>query len=78
MKETYIALATVAWYIDAERIEENIVMTGVESFTDAARKLEEYYGIDLEKYSITLVEGPFLQVSSRYLEAIEKDEHLNI
>jgi hypothetical protein len=32
----------------------------------------------LEKYSITLVEGPFLQVSGRYLEAIEKDEHLSI
>lgn len=69
MKE-FIAVATVHWYCDSDDSNnvDHIILTEVESYVDAVSRIENYYGNDLESVDVTLLEGPFVTMSGRYLD----------
>lgn len=44
----------VKWNYDGEQIEESGIVTG-ESFTDATRKIENYFGENLETFNMEIL-----------------------
>ena len=54
MPDKYTALAKITYYCDFEEYTENIILSEVSDFADAARRIEEYYGKDLQEMKITL------------------------
>ena len=73
MKE-FIAIATVHYYNDVTNTsdEEYIVLTEVDTFAEAARRIEEYYGLDLESINVTLLDGPFLTLTQDSVDNLMK------
>ena len=63
----FIALVEVDFYdeIECTTASEVVVLTEVNTYEDAAHRIEAYYGNTLEGMKINLLEGPFLQVSHR-------------
>ena len=63
--EEYIAVATIRYYVaDNNYAEENVLMTHVKNFAEAVKKLEDYYGDDLNTIiELTLLEGPMAFIS---------------
>ena len=78
--EKLVALAKVDWYNEyeedaAQRIKTDyIVLTSVTSFSKAIEEIEEYYGQDLVKVELELIEGPFLTIDKDTYERIAKEE----
>ena len=73
----YFAIATIEYYNESQNdtFVENQVLTNVSSYTEAVAMLEEYYGNDLESIQqMTLLEGPFLNVSNETIDKIMKEE----
>lgn len=68
--EEYIAVATIRYYVaDNNYAEENILMTHVKDFTEAVKKLEDYYGDDLNTIiELTLLEGPMAFISKENMD----------
>lgn len=63
--EEYIAVATIRYYVaDNNYAEENVLMTHVKNFAEAVKKLEDYYGNDLNTIvKLTLLNGPMAFLS---------------
>lgn len=75
MKETFLAIAKVSWYNEDNVIETDyIAITRVDDFCEAMRRIEEYYGNDLESVFIKLVDGPFCQLPREYAEKIFSED----
>ena len=71
----YIAVATVRWVFDNEENSENILITNISTYSEAIVKIEELYGEDLVQIdNFTLLDGPFLKVSDKYLDKIMTGE----
>lgn len=68
--EEYIAVATIRYYVaDNNYAEENILMTHVKNFAEAVKKLEDYYGDDLDTIiELTLLEGPMAFISKENMK----------
>ena len=68
--EEYIAVATIRYYVaDNNYAEENILMTHVKDFTEAVKKLEDYYGNDLNTIvKLTLLNGPMAFISKENMD----------
>lgn len=66
----FVALATVSFYddVDGKSVNENILITEVNTFTEAMMKIEDYYGRDLETVTINLFEGPFVTLSDENVD----------
>ena len=54
MPEKYTALAKVTYYCDFNEFTDNIMLSDVNDFSDAVRRIEEYYEKDLQEIKITL------------------------
>lgn len=71
----YSATAKIA-YLDIyeKQCEENIILTGIPSFTEAMRQIEDYYGEDLiQVLELTLYDLPFIyKVPDEEIERIAK------
>ena len=76
MNNDFFAACRVTFeYDDGEKYEERleyIVFTNVATHSDAVRKAEEYYGEDLIGITVTLFEGPALQISKELYDKIEE------
>ena len=78
--ENFVALAKVDWYDECEEDAaqrtrtDYIVLTSIASFSKAIEEIEEYYGQDLIKVELELIEGPFLIVDKDVYERIAKEE----
>lgn len=60
----YTAAAIIRYEYDANPRDEHILLSHVESFTDAIKKIEDYYGADLLKvYHLELFDGPVIIAS---------------
>ena len=71
----YIAVINIEWMFDDRQMSENIIITDVNNFTEAVAKVEKVYGNDLVQINnFTLLGGPFLKVSDKYLEKIMTGE----
>ena len=68
--EEYIAVATIRYYVaDNNYAEENVLMTHVKNFAEAVKKLEDYYGDDLNTIiELTLLEGPMAFISKENMK----------
>lgn len=68
--EEYIAVATIRYYVaDNNYAEENVLMTHVKNFAEAVKKLEDYYGDDLDTIiELTLLEGPMAFISKENMK----------
>ena len=68
--EEYIAVATIRYYVaDNNYAEENVLMTHVKNFAEAVKKLEDYYGDDLNTIiELTLLEGPMAFISKENMD----------
>lgn len=76
--EEFIAVATIRYYTgegygpDGEcnnYAEENVLMTHVKDFTEAVKKLEDYYGNDLDTIvKLTLLNGPMAFISKENMD----------
>lgn len=68
--EEYIAVATIRYYVaDNNCAEENVLMTHVKNFAEAVKKLEDYYGDDLDTIiELTLLEGPMAFISKENMD----------
>ena len=65
MKE-FCAIAIVNFYDDVsgDTLTDRLVITNIDTYGEAMAQIEEYYGRDIESVNITLLEGPFLQISA--------------
>ena len=63
--EEFVAVATIRYYVaDNNYAEENVLMTHVKNFAEAVKKLEDYYGDDLNTIiELTLLNGPMAFLS---------------
>lgn len=71
----YSATAKITFLdINEKQREENIVLTGIPSFTEAMRQIEDYYGEDLiQVLELTLYDLPFIyKVPDEEIERIAK------
>lgn len=68
--EEYIAVATIRYYVaDNNYAEENVLMTHVKNFAEAVKKLEDYYGDDLNTIiELTLLNGPMAFISKENMD----------
>lgn len=68
--EEYIAVATIRYCVaDNNYAEENVLMTHVKNFAEAVKKLEDYYGDDLDTIiELTLLEGPMAFISKENMK----------
>lgn len=68
--EEYIAVATIRYYVaDNNYAEENVLMTHVKNFAEAVKKLEDYYGDDLNTIiKLTLLNGPMAFISKENMD----------
>lgn len=68
--EEYIAVATIRYYVaDNNYAEENVLMTHIKNFAEAVKKLEDYYGDDLDTIiELTLLEGPMAFISKENMK----------
>lgn len=70
MAKEFIAVATIDWYGEREETTrtDHILLSEVEDYKDAVARIENMYGNSLEFMQITLLEGPFIKLSGRYLD----------
>ena len=63
----FIAIVEVDFYDEIKNVSasEIVVLTEVNTYEDAANRIEAYYGNTLEGMKINLLEGPFLCVNYR-------------
>lgn len=62
----YTAAARIRYDYDANPQDEHILLSHVASFTDAMKKIEDYYGADLlEVFQLELFEGPMIITSAQ-------------
>lgn len=68
--EEFVAVATIRYYVaDNNYAEENVLMTHVKNFAEAVKKLEDYYGDDLDTIiELTLLEGPMAFISKESMK----------
>ena len=68
--EEFVAVATIRYYVaDNNYAEENVLMTHVKNFTEAVKKLEDYYGNDLDTIvKLTLLNGPMAFISKENMD----------
>ena len=68
--EEFVAVATIRYYVaDNNYAEENVLMTHVKDFTEAVKKLEDYYGNDLNTIiELTLLNGPMAFISKENMD----------
>ena len=68
--EEFVAVATIRYYVaDNNYAEENVLMTHVKNFAEAVKKLEDYYGDDLNTIiELTLLEGPMAFISKENMD----------
>lgn len=76
MNKEFIAICEISFYSipDEDYINENIVLTEVNTYAEAMTRIEAYYGNDLESARITLLDGPFLRISNRIIDEIMTKE----
>lgn len=68
MAKDYTAVASIHYFIDETETIDHIILSEVEDFSDAMHRIEKCYGSTLETVSITLMEGPFINMSARYID----------
>lgn len=70
MAKEFIAVATIDWHSEREETTrtDNILLSEVEDYKDAVARIENMYGNSLEFMQVTLLEGPFIHLSGRYLD----------
>lgn len=68
--EEFVAVATIRYYVaDNNYAEENVLMTHVKNFAEAVKKLEDYYGNDLNTIiELTLLNGPMAFISKENMD----------
>ena len=68
--EEFVAVATIRYYVaDNNYAEENVLMTHVKNFAEAVKKLEDYYGDDLNTIiELTLLNGPMAFISKENMD----------
>ena len=74
--KSYIAAATITLYEESidESFTSHIILSEVSSYVDAVQRIETRYGIALESVDITLLEGPFVEISAEYFEKFVQGE----
>lgn len=68
--EEFIAVATIRYYAEENNYaEDNVLMTHVKNFAEAVKKLEDYYGNNLDTIiELTLLEGPMAFISKENMK----------
>ena len=68
--EEFVAVATIRYYAGENNYaEENVLMTHIKDFIEAVKKLEDYYGKDLDTIiELTLLEGPMAFISKENMK----------
>ena len=68
--EEFVAVATIRYYVaDNNYAEEIVLMTHVKNFAEAVKKLEDYYGDDLNTIiELTLLNGPMAFISKENMD----------
>ena len=75
MVKEFIALAEIEFYNEEEDLHtDNIIITEVESFTDAVSRIEAYYSNNLHAVvKLTLYDGPFFTTDHTSFNLIKED-----
>jgi hypothetical protein len=76
MKEFFAVCCVtfIAEYVEEYKEETDyIILTDIDTYSDAVSKLEEYYGDDLISLTITLFEGPVFRMPKEIYDSILKN-----
>jgi hypothetical protein len=74
MNKELSAVAHITFYDeDLHLQEEDIVITEVEDFADAMRRIEDYYSVDLMGVSIQLIDNKFVVIPSDFAEKLRNE-----
>lgn len=76
MNKIYSAIARITFWdsIEEKESKENIVITEVDSFTDALHRIEDYYGIDLLGVSLQLLDNKFITIPDTLFEELAEND----
>lgn len=74
--KSYVAAASLTLYDEnaEESFTEYIILSEVSSYVDAVQRIEARYDMLLESMDITLLEGPFVEISAEYFEKFVQGE----
>ena len=74
--DRFTAIVKVRCYgVEFQQIKENIAVTNVATFAEAAAQIEDYYGDDLISFDIELIGDRFFILSDDEVNAIMEKEH---
>lgn len=73
MKEFFAVcrITFIAEYTEEYKEETDyIILTDIDTYSDAVSKLEEYYGDDLISLTVTLFDGPIFRMSKEIYDSL--------
>ena len=73
MKEFFAVcrITFIAEYTEDYKEETDyVILTDIDTYSDAVSRLEEYYGNDLISLTITLLNGPFFRISKEIYDSL--------
>ena len=75
MDELFVAIAKIEYFdLKGKPRKEAIFLTEIKNFSEAMRKIENYYGEDLNVVTLTLIEGPFSPIKEEYADKMISGE----
>lgn len=74
--DRFTAIVKVRYYdIELNPTKENIAVTNIATFAEAAQQIEDWYGNDLISFDIELIGDRFLLLTDEEVKSIMEKEH---
>ena len=74
--DRFTAIVKVRYYnIELKPAKENIAVTNVATFAEAAQQIEDWYGDDLISFDIELIGDRFLLLTDEEVKSIMEKEY---